>query len=523
MKQPSVPAHPVLVFKRIVQCLLLLAILLFTAFALTACDNGNNTTPKEEPTPEPTSTPTATLTPTPAGPEIDPDARQLTLDLAGTHQTIDGFGAGFTWYADMIFQRQHYEEVFDLLFKDAGFTILRFKNEYGYSTFNASVLTNKRYYEAAKKRAAERGEDVTVLYSSWSPAASLKSNGTIYGFGTLKRDENGNYVYDDFAAWWKESVDAYQKYGIPVDYVSIQNECDYQASYDGCEFGKEESDTLASYASAFLATYRLFRDSYGADAPLMVAPETMTVAPTDLRGYLRPIIAEEPDSVAVIGHHLYLGGESSDDPNTCNYDSFLMNFRSVASLAKEYNARKWQTEFYRGTALETANVINNSLIHENVNAYIFWGGVWTGSAVDGIDCGNLIICGTRFKDGASEKGYMVTGDYYAMRHYSEFIRPGNIRIDASLTSASGVRLSAYRSEDGSKVVIVLLNNNADSAKVQLPLENYDLTGSKCFQSVFTAGYTADMLYRDLGALDTNRIVELPGESVTTIVLEGSSK
>ena len=286
------------------KCLIFLFILLFACITLTACSGSNST--DKTPTPEPTATltPTSTPTPTPAGPEIDPDARQLSLDLAGTHQTIDGFGAGFTWYADMIFQRPHYEEVFDLLFKDAGFTILRFKNEYGYSTFTASALNNKRYYDAAKKRAAERGEDVTVLYSSWSPIASLKSNNSITGYGTLKRDEEGNYVYDEFAAWWKESVDAYRKAGIPVDYVSIQNECDFQASYDGCEFGKEETATLASYAKAFLATYRLFRDSYGDDIPQMVAPETMTVAPTDLRGYLRAIIAEEPDSVAVIGHHL---------------------------------------------------------------------------------------------------------------------------------------------------------------------------------------------------------------------------
>ena len=501
------------------RALTILCLVILAVFTLTAC-NGNDTnkTPSE-----PSATPTETPSPTPSGPVIDPDARQLSLDLSGTHQTIDGFGAGFTWYADMIFQRQHYEEVFDLLFKDAGFTILRFKNEYGYSTFNSSALTNKRYYDAAKKRAAERGEDVTVLYSSWSPTADLKSNNTINGYGTLKKDENGQYCYDEFAAWWKEAVDAYRKAGIAVDYVSIQNECDYQASYDGCEFAPEENENLASYAKAFLATYRLFRDSYGEDTPQMVAPETMTVAPTELRAYLRNIIAEEPDSVSVIGHHLYLGGESSDDPNSCNYDSFLMNFRGVTSLAKDYGARKWQTEFYRGTALETANVINNSLIHENLNAYIFWGGVWTGSALDGIDCGNLIICGTRFKDGASEKGYMVTGDYYAMRHFSEFIRPGYIRIDANLTPAAGVRLSGYKSPDGSKVVLVLLNNNAEAAKVQLPLDNYEITGSQCYQSVFTEGYTADMLYKDLGALNNDRLLELPGESVTTVVLEGKSK
>ena len=267
----------------------------------------------------------------------------------------------------------------------------------------------------------------------------------------------------------------------------------------------------------------MFRDTFGSDIPLMVAPETMSVAPTTLRSYLRPIIAEEPDSVAVIGHHLYLGGESSDDPNSCNADSFLMNFRGVTSLAKDYGARKWQTEFYRGTALETANVINNSLIHENVNAYIFWGGVWTGYPTDGIDAGNLIICGTRFRDGEFSKGYRVTGDYFAMRHFSEFIRPGYIRIDASLSNSGGVRLSAYRSEDNGTVVIVLLNNNAEPAKVQLPLENYNITSSKGFQSVFSEGYTEEMMYNEIGALDKDRLLTLPGESATTIVLTGSPK
>ena len=480
---------------------------------LTAC-TGNTTDAG------PTEAPTPTATPTPAGPVIDETASQVTFDLTATHQKIDGFGAGFTWYANMIFQNTYYNEVLDLLFKDAGLTILRFKNEYGYSTFKSSASTNKLYYEGAKKRAAERGEDVTVLYSSWSPQASLKSNNRIEGFGTLKRDENGNYVYDDYAAWWKESVEAYHKEGIAVDYVSIQNECDYQASYDGCEFAEEETDTLASYPKAFLATYRLFRSELGADAPQMLAPETMTVAPATLRAYIKPILAEEPDSIQVLAHHLYLGGDSDDATNTCDADSFLMNFRSVSSLANDYGLRKWQTEFYRGTALQTANVINNSLIYENANAYIFWGGVWTGLVTDGIDSSNLIICGNRFRDGKAEHGYMATGDYYAMRHFSQFIRPGYTRIDVRLSVPAGVRSSAYKSEDGKTVVIVLLNNSTDEVKIQLPLDNFTLESSQSYQSVFSEGYTADMMYRDLGSLNTDRILTLPGESATTIVLTG---
>ena len=490
--------------------------ILAAALLLAGCDNkpANNT-----PTGAADVTPTAI--PTNAPVTEDPDARKITFDLAKTHQEIDGFGAGFTWYSEKLVGLKDAQEGFDLLFRDAGFTILRFKNELGYSSGGAlgKARIDKEYYTQAQKYAAERGETVRVLYSSWSPQASLKSNGRIEGGGTLAKDAAGNYVYDDFAKWWTDAVKLYRSQGVPIDVVSIQNECDFVASYDGCEFGQTEDSGLASYAKAYLATYRMFRDTFGADAPLMIAPETMTVDSQTLKRYIQPILDEEPGSIYAIAHHLYLGGESSDDPNECAPDSFLMNFMGVKSLAAKNSLRKWQTEFYRGTALQTANVVNNSLVHEDANAYIFWGGVWraeTGN--DGMDNGNLLIVGNAATKWPNEKGFLVTGNYYAMRHFSQYVRPGYTRIDLGITGGNLVRGSAFVSPDGNTVVIVLLNNDTAATKVQLPLENYNITRSSVVQSVFTKGYTADMCYKDLGALNANRVLTLPGESATTIVL-----
>jgi len=459
-----------------------------------------------------------TAIPTNAPVVVDPDARTVTLDLAKQHQTIDGFGAGFTWYSELLFRLKNPEEPLDLLFRDAGFTILRFKNEFGYGSGGlGKIAIDKEYYKAAQARAEARGENVTVLYSSWSPKASLKSNNRIEGGGTLAK-KDGAYVYEDFAKWWTDSVTLIRSQGIPVDCVSIQNECDFVASYDGCEFSPTETDSQASYAKAFLATYRNFRDAFGAEAPRMLAPETMTVDKTALKNYISPILAEEPDSIYALAHHLYLGGDSSDDPNECAPDSFLLNFMGAKSLAAQSGIRAWQTEFYRGTALQTANIINNSLVYEDANAYIFWGGVWNAKSTDGMDNGNLIIVGNEAAGWPTEKGYLATGNYYAMRHFSQYVRPGYIRVDAGITGGSSARASAYVSPDGNTVVIVLLNNDTAATKVQLPLENYDITRSSVVQSVFTKGYTADLCYKDLGALDANRVVALPGESVTTIVL-----
>ena len=503
--------------------LLLLLCLIFVFACGCTEDQTNNSTPATKAPTETPATPTPTEAPTPM---TDPDAKQVTLDFEQRYQTIDGFGAGFTWYAEKLFFVPNPTEAFDLLFRDAGFTILRFKNEYGYgeeNTFNTVAGRNLRYYTEAKTRADERNEKVTVLYSSWSPPASLKSNNDINGGGTLKKDADGNYVYEDFAKWWSDSVAAYRAKGIPVDFVSIQNEADYQAGYDGCEFTSDESGGLASYAKAFLATYRRFGTDFSEDAPKMIAPETMTCDPTTLRSYIREIVAEEPTSIYALAHHLYKGGTSTDDPNECAPDSFLLNFRNDNQLAKDYGLKKWQTEFYRGTALQTANVINNTLVHENANAYIFWGGVWIGASNDDMDNGSLIIVNSRFRYGEEPKGYLATGNYYAMRHFSQFIRPGYERIDVTPSISKDLRVSAYASPDNTTVVLVMMNNGTEPLKVQLPLDNYNAASSQCYQSVFTLGYTADMMYKDLGALGDSRVLSLPGESVTTIVINGATK
>lgn len=473
------------------------------------------------PTDVPTVSPTAEPSPTPAPVVLD-NAMQFSADFTKKHQTIDGFGAGFTWYADYLFRTPGKEKALDMLFKDGGLTILRFKNEYGYSGFENSAKTNFKYYEEAQKRANERNENVTVLYTSWSPEANLKSNHNINGGGTIKKDDDGNYMYDEFAKWWTDSVTAYRDHGIPVDLISIQNECDFQASYDGCEMESTETEKYASYPLAFLATYRLNKELFGDSAPLMIAPETMSVQPNDIKRYTREILQEEPGSIYALAHHLYVGGTSSDNPNSCDADSFMINFMNVDSYAKENNLKKWQTEFYRGTALQTANVINNSLVYENVNAYIFWGGVWNNESPKGEEMysGNLIIAGNSAQKWPSADGFLATGNYYAMRHFSQFIRPGYVRVDASMPGNMKVRTSAYLSPDGSTLVIVVLNNSDSEVTFQCLPDNFSYTGSQSYQSVFTAGYTADMMYRDCGSLDGNGSMKMPAESVTTIVLTG---
>jgi hypothetical protein len=56
----------------------------------------------------------------------------IKIDNGLTYQTIEGFGASHTWYADLLVYSEDREEVYDLLFKDAKLSILRFRNTYLY-------------------------------------------------------------------------------------------------------------------------------------------------------------------------------------------------------------------------------------------------------------------------------------------------------------------------------------------------------------------------------------------------------
>lgn len=504
--------------------------LLTLALPLSACDNGADTSKGPEGTavpttrtPDATAGPTAETTPeltTEPTPKEDDAANnaylQYTFQPDQKHQKIDGFGGAFTWYSDQVFSAgKNTDGLLDAFFTDAKISIIRFKNEYAYHSedYAENVGPMFRIYEAAAERAASYGEEPTILLSCWSPPANLKSNQSIVGGGSLAKHEDGTYMYEEYAQWWVDSVKFYRDWDIKIDYVSIQNECDFVADYDGCEFAPTETTTQASYAKAFLAVYDAMQAEFGEDAPKMVAPETMSCKPSELYAYIKDIIDTKPESIYGVGYHLYVGGDSDEKNNTVKYDSFLWNFMDMEKYFGEYGYARWQTEFFRGRGLQTAALINNAMTQADMNAYIYWSAVWPNDNAD-FETGELIGLHNKNKD-----GWNICGDYYAVRHFSEFIRPGYTRVDASMQGGMDFKTSAYLSEDGKTLVLVVINLGDTEETLQIPTGQQNLAESLVYQSVLgIEDSSKNVLYQKVGALQTGNTVKLPGESITTVVL-----
>ncbi|MDE7298464.1 MAG: hypothetical protein K2N94_06490 [Lachnospiraceae bacterium] len=461
---------------------------------------------------------TAAVTPAPT---VDPnDTRKAyRFDPSVTYQTMDGIGAAYTWYSDWVFASSNPDGALDALFSDAKLTVLRFKNEYEYNVEDTApnTLNMLRYYEAARDRAAAYGEEVQVLLCCWSPPKFLKADGDITGAASLKKDENGNYCYQEYAEWWAESISWYREMGIAVDYISIQNETEFAAEYDGCVFAPEETEEHASFAKAFLAVYDELQKQFGENAPKMLAPETMSCTYATIQSFIGEILAERPETMYGIAHHLYVGGSGDNEANTVKPDSFLNPFMD---LKEHYgNYARWQTEYYVGHGIDTAALINNCLLYEEANCYLYWSGVWDDSS-DGMECGYLLGC-TRGKSEAYPNGWRLTADYYAVRHFSEFIRPGYTRIQA-VSQSRDVRTTAFISGDKSKVALVLINIGDEELEYRLEPQNYAVESAVLYQSVFGATCTSeDTLYRKLGELPEGGTIVLPPKSVTSVDISGS--
>lgn len=450
---------------------------------------------------------------------LDASYAEYSFDISDKHQQIDGFGAAYTWYSDMIDQIDDPEGAYDALFSDAKLTVLRFKNEYEYYTddFAGNASTMLQYYQAAQERSKAYGEDPTVLMSCWSPPASLKENNDITGKASLKKDGNGNYCYEEYAAWWVEALEYYESQGIKVDFVSIQNEADFASGYDGCRFEPKETKDAASYAKAYLAVYYALKDRFGAAAPKMLGPETMSLLFTTVNYYMKDIVDTEPESIYGLAHHLYIGGESDDKANRVDPGSFIINMMDLNSHSNGY--KKWQTEFYIGHALETALMINNSMTYEETNAYLFWSGTWINESSD-FETGYLMGLHRGLADGTKRTGWRLSGDYYAIRHFSEFVRPGYTRVMAT-TKDRTVSTSAYINSDATKVALVLINTNNEEKKYRINGNDYTILSSNLYQSIFGDECKSDeQCFMYIGSLGKNNTIILPAKSVTTIDITG---
>jgi len=423
--------------------------------------------------------------------------------LGQRHQTLEGFGASIAWYLREASSHERKDELFDVIFRDLGLDILRFRNRYGRSDPQDAMLQQE--VEIYRGATQSLGRPPKLMLTSWSPPGPLKANGKEGCNGnascTLAK-ENGEFVYAKFADYWLLSLTHYASLGLVPDFVSIQNEPSFiPPSWEGCKLEPTETADYPGYDRALRAVHaKLQRLS---SPPRLVGPEVLGIHWDLPQEYFRAL-----DSGLLYGfaHHLYEKGDDGVwDWREPGPDSFVDEMQRAGRVAPGLPI--FQTEFNtdedRGTdgGLETAWLIHHSLVEEKVNAWLYWDLVW------GQRKGLVSINGSAFK---------ARDQYHAVRHYARFTDPGYVRVGAAADSRD-VRASAYIAPDQSRLSLIVLNVGKRDRAVVVDPGGFSHARSDVYRTVFRPGRSKTWV--SLGRLPPDSSVVLPSRSMATVVFE----
>ena len=453
-------------------------------------------------------------------------ALNVTVDPSTRHQTIDGFGAGSVYYQNWLTENANREEIYDTMFTALGLSLLRVGN---WNQVETSSLANDSAIVAEGKE--RLGSRMRILMSSWSAPASLKANNLVdagsstYEQNTLKK-VGGVYVYDQFASWWRRSLERYQSVGIEPDYITIQNEPDMNTSYASMILlpsapytvypnGTATSVNTAVYGQALKAVHDTL-DKLPSH-PAILGPEVLGIGYSNFRNYIGPTDTSRLDGYAF---HLYHGNDAPSSDTYAKPDGF--NDRLITYLSPIFSTKPtFMTEFCPmrdpkpSDMVVGAQIIQNLLTKGQVNGYISWELTWkeNGQAIGLEDYGKK-------ESWTTAKGYLINPEYHTLRHYSKFVTPGWDRVQA-ISPDTNLRVVAFANNASDSLTLVAINIGTSAQTMNTTIPS-GFKVSEVWQSqtqvVAATGRLNDaLLSKKISSTSTQSSWSLPDSSITTIV------
>ncbi len=393
------------------------------------------------------------------------------VDPSKTFQTLVGIGGALTDASAEVFDKldeQHQQQFMKAYFNPQtgiGYTLGRtnihscdFSSaSYTYVADNDpelksfSVQHDRQYRIPFIKQAiAAAGGKLTLFVSPWSPPAWMKDNNDMLHGGKLLAKYRQSW-----ANYYVRFMNAYEKEGIPIWGLTVQNEPMAKQSWESCMYtAEEERDFIKQYLGPTL-------QRSGMSSKKLIAWDHNR----DLIYQRASTILSDPEAAKFvwgIGYHWYetwTGSsmlfdnlkrvkESFPDKQLFFTEGCLekMDFDKIGAWAPgEKYAHSMVNDFNSGTAGWTDW---NILLDER-----------GGPNHVGNFCYAPVIADTR--DGSLH----YTSSYYYIGHFSKFIRPGAKRIVSS-SNRDKLQTTAFMNADG-KMAVVVLNTTAEAVDYTL--------------------------------------------------------
>ncbi len=396
------------------------------------------------------------------------------VDPNQTFQTVMGIGGAITDASAETFaklpkdKQQQFLDAYYSTDKGIGYTLARttihssdFASEsYTYikegdkelKTF--SIDHDKKYRIPLIKKAIEAaGGKLTMYASPWSPPAFMKSNKSMLKGGKLLPE-----YFESWATYYTKFINAYEKEGIPIWGISIQNEPMATQTWESCIYtGEEERDFLKNYLGPIM-----HENGYG-DKKIIAWDHNR-----DMLYQRASTVLNDPEAAKYlwgIGFHWYepwSGGQPMFDNVRLVHEAYPeTNLIFTEGCKEKFDINKindWKLGELYGTNM--INDFNNGIV------------AWTDWNILLDETGGpnhvMNLCFAPIHANTKTGDLMFTNEYYYIGHFSKFVKPGAKRIACS-SSRSALSATAFVNKDG-KVAVIVMNKGDEKVSYNLWIE-----------------------------------------------------
>jgi len=446
------------------------------------------------------------------------DRTTITVDPRTSYQTMDGFGASITDSSANVLYRlspadreQTMRKLFD---PRQGIGVSFLRQPVGSSDFTAAaehytyddvpagqtdfglkhftIAHDQQQVLPLLRQAKQLNPQLKVMATPWSPPAWMKTADSLVG-GRLKDDPK---VYDAYARYLVKFVQAYTQAGVPVDFLSIQNEPQNRkpSGYPGTDMPVRQEAAVITALGPLLHKASPRTKILGYDHNWTTHPGDIASTPpgedpeTDYPYKLLQTPAAK--WIAGTAYHCYSGDPSKQ---TDLHNAFPSKGIWFTECSGSHGPTDTPPQIFRGTLTWHARTLMLGTTRNWAKSVVNWN-----IALDSSGGPHLGGCDTCTGLVTLQPDGTVTTDaeYYTIGHLSKFVKPGAVRIGSTSYGTTGwngqLMSAAFRNPDGSTALLVH-NENDDPRSFAVAV------GEKSFEYELPGGSIATFTWDHLNA------------------------
>ncbi|MFJ4978426.1 discoidin domain-containing protein [Streptomyces coeruleorubidus] len=386
-----------------------------------------------------------------------PSGSSITVDTTRKYQPMAGFGASFTdssaWLVGTkLSAKQRNALMRDLFSRRDGIGLSFLRQPMGATDFTASgnysygdmpagqtdptladftIDHDRSYTIPLLKQARKINPQLTLMATPWSPPGWMKTGDSMNG-GRLKPD-----AYQPYADYFAKFLKAYATAGVPVRYVTPQNEPLHNtSSYPSMSLTADEAKTFINdHLAPTLRKQGLSTGILGYDHNWDVTsyPETL---------YTDAASAKNAGGTA---WHCYAGDVSAQTVVHNDYPN-------KPAFQSECSGGSWEGDEQGAFAGVMDNVINGP--RNWAQSIIRWNIALDGSSGptnNGCQGCRPVVTVSPKTNGTWS--YTPTADYWGLAHASKFVQPGARRVASNTFGKGSLEDVAFTNPDGSTALV----------------------------------------------------------------------